>query len=41
MLVLVGIKSLPAEEKIGIFCPLAMEFMVSMAEIPVCTISSG
>ena len=31
----------PAAEKIGIFCPRAMEFMVSIVEIPVCIISSG
>jgi len=31
----------PAAEKMGIFCPRAMEFMVSMAEMPVETISSG
>ena len=31
----------PAAEKMGIFWPLAMLFMPSMAEIPVCIISSG
>ena len=31
----------PAAEKIGIFCPLAMLFIVSMADIPVWIISSG
>jgi hypothetical protein len=31
----------PAAEKIGIFWPRAIEFMVSMAEIPVEIISSG
>lgn len=31
----------PAAEKIGIFCPLAMLFMPSMAEMPVWIISSG
>lgn len=31
----------PLAEKMGIFCPLAMEFITSMAEIPVWTISSG
>lgn len=31
----------PAAEKIGIFCPRAIEFMVSMADIPVAIISSG
>jgi hypothetical protein len=31
----------PAAEKMGIFCPRAMEFMVSIAEIPVEIISSG
>ena len=31
----------PAAEKMGIFCPLAMLFMPSMAEIPVWIISSG
>jgi hypothetical protein len=31
----------PEAEKIGIFCPRAIEFMVSMAEIPVEIISSG
>lgn len=25
----------PAAEKMGIFCPLAIEFMISIAEIPV------
>ena len=31
----------PAAEKMGIFCPLAMLFIVSMADIPVWIISSG
>ena len=31
----------PAAEKIGIFCPRAIEFMTSMVEIPVWIISSG
>jgi hypothetical protein len=31
----------PAAEKMGIFCPLAMLFMPSIAEIPVWIISSG
>jgi hypothetical protein len=31
----------PAAEKMGIFWPRAMEFMVSMAEMPVWIISSG
>jgi hypothetical protein len=31
----------PDEEKMGIFCPRAIEFIVSMAEIPVEIISSG
>lgn len=31
----------PAAEKIGIFCPRAIEFIVSIAEIPVAIISSG
>jgi hypothetical protein len=31
----------PAAEKIGIFCPRAMEFITSMVDIPVWIISSG
>lgn len=31
----------PAAEKMGIFCPLAILFMPSMAEMPVWIISSG
>ena len=31
----------PAAEKMGIFCPLAILFMASMAEMPVWIISSG
>jgi hypothetical protein len=31
----------PDAEKMGIFCPRATEFMVSIAEIPVWNISSG
>ena len=31
----------PAAENSGIFCPLAIEFMTSMVEIPVWIISSG
>lgn len=31
----------PAAEKRGIFCPLAIEFMVSIVEMPVWIISSG
>jgi hypothetical protein len=31
----------PAAEKMGIFCPRAIEFMVSIVEIPVWIISSG
>ena len=31
----------PAAENRGIFCPRAMEFMVSMVEMPVWIISSG
>lgn len=31
----------PAAEKSGIFCPLAIEFITSMVEIPVWIISSG
>jgi hypothetical protein len=31
----------PAAEKMGIFCPLAILFILSMADIPVCIISSG
>lgn len=31
----------PAAEKSGIFCPLAIEFMTSIVDIPVCIISSG
>jgi hypothetical protein len=31
----------PAAEKIGIFCPRAIEFITSMVEIPVWIISSG
>ena len=31
----------PAAEKIGIFCPRAMEFITSIVEIPVWIISSG
>jgi hypothetical protein len=31
----------PEAEKMGIFCPRAIEFMVSMVEIPVWIISSG
>jgi hypothetical protein len=31
----------PAAEKSGIFWPRAMEFMVSMVEMPVWIISSG
>lgn len=31
----------PAAEKMGIFCPLAMLFIPSMAEMPVWIISSG
>lgn len=31
----------PAAEKIGIFCPRAIEFITSMVEMPVWIISSG
>ena len=31
----------PAAENIGIFCPRAMEFIVSIVEMPVWIISSG
>ena len=31
----------PAAEKIGIFCPRAIEFITSIVEIPVWIISSG
>lgn len=41
IIILTSLWGSPAAENMGIFWPRAMLFMVSMAEIPVCIISSG